>query len=272
MTKQPNDSTPNGRDRPVKQLGCSGDGLLTKGGERLLNPFLQLFESGHNALPLEGLSFWEDYISGALHIAVVLQRDTLGKSDEVCILLVTRERDVLEADPAATWAAKGDVLRVEDKRLREQIRVLIGDVQIMQGKEVLTLSASIGLDIVEDTVEDSLAGAVAGYYVSFNGALFVLDALRDRKMRLRGHKGEERSMVRSVAISFDQNAVGVIEGCPQIVEGVPQHSRSMTGQGEADRGRLVTVWLGPKSLFAVPHIRPEDGFKLRDVMVGPFDL
>jgi hypothetical protein len=75
------------------------------------------------------------------------------------------------------------------------------------------------------------------------------------------------------AVGFHHDTVSVVEGGPEVVDGITEHGWSVFGEGgQTGVPRAVqvsTIFLGPQSLHVARHVIGEYHFELTDVMFGP---
>ena len=208
----------------------------------------------------KGLSPAKAYLEGRLMLAACFKPRSPSKGNGRCIVCY-------ECHPGDTSAAlKRDGFYMCSLSGGEQDRVFVGDIEIVDREQVLTFPSRKRLYFIENAVDDTIARSTPRYFMSMHGGFAILDIpFRDER--------ECRPIVDGMAIGFDEDTVCVIEGGPEVVQGVPKNRWRMPREASPKRRGafpFVTIALGSESIFVRTDVSPKNTFKLFDVMFGPF--
>ena len=211
-------------------------------------------------MPFKGLSVAEAYLKGDL---------------VVCVLF---EPEIGDDCWAATVAFKGHVGNGASTGERDPIDhnslscgqehdVLVRDVEQVEVEQIVSIPSFVGLYLIKDAADNSFAGAATRFGMSLDGTFKVLPAF------LFG-EGKLDVPVDAAAIGFDQQTVSVVKGGPEVMNCIAQNSRCVSGKRSPNGRRFpsITIATGDHSLSAFTDVRPENVFKVRDVIFGPFGL
>lgn len=219
----------------------------------------QRVQDGHS---FKGLSLAECYVKGILNI--ILKYD-----------FGTRPGDAGAINKSAVYQLCYDsTVGVDNFGVRDECvaahwqdaLMLVSDIELMEVPQIV-LPSNVRLNLVKNVKESRLGGAMPVFYMSANGVLHPFSVFTDRKLAPR---------VDGMLVCFDQNAVCVVKGSPQIMDGVTKNGWRMTTRlSEANASPLfqcALLMLGAKSFSVFRDVSVEKPFKLVDVLVGPFYL
>lgn len=221
-----------------------------------------------NFVTLKGLSPSEAYLEGILWIALQYSSTRAGLNEFSALALVHHNTEV--SKPTACFRPgiidEFEPVDFHSRKSGDQNQVLVGDIEVMEIVEA-ELTSNVWLYLVEDCRDDRVAWRSSFLFMSINGAFNRLPILSKREFPVFVELG-------SVGIAGDM--VRVIEGGPEIMNGIAQNRGSVFGKrnwvGSPSLFQKAVVALGPQSLQVLTDVVPKDGFKLTDVMVGPFNL
>lgn len=237
--------------------------------ERLVYSFGERSEGFDDARSLKGLSFLKAYLEGGLRIVVLFDFCDLSKKviEGEVGYAVRVERYSGNSDTSSALLTGNHVIDMHGSCGRDDDHMLVGDVEHMESDQIGAIPSRVRLYHIDNVVNDGAAGALTGLVLALNGTLKVLPSALHRE----GKFGMLRD---GVPVRFDQNTVRVIEGGPEVVQGIAEDGGCVPGEAD-DNPRFfptVTVALGPKTFFVRTDVLPENIFKVRDVMVGPLGL
>lgn len=219
-----------------------------------------------NSLALKGLSVAEAYLKGVLWVAVEYR--PTGAGEFAALALVNNQRDTV--NPAACFRAGFiDKIQPLDRHFREsrdQHEVLVGDVQSMETVES-ELPAFVWLYLIQDCPDHRVAWRNSLKFMAIDGTLNRLPVLSE---------GEPAESVKRRVVGFGGDVIRVIEGGAEVVERIAQNRGRMFGErsGSSDLPAFqkAVLALGPQSFHVLMDEVPENGFKISDVLFGPFNL
>lgn len=237
--------------------------------------FAQAVEGGLNCVPqgekcvqhwfeLQRLSWAESYLSGRLKF-VLRYRDVALNGDVAAV--VTARTKPLKGRLNAT-------ARIDEHRCVGEVvsgggqdaLVLVSDVETVEIVETM-LAAREGLNFVSDEVDDVCARPISGFYVSLNGTLLRIPIFCE---------GEAREIKGGMPIGFDEDAVSVVKGGPEVVQRVSEHCGEVLRNWGASDGNTLfqraLLILDGESFNVLRDETAQHRFKLIDVLLGPFYL
>jgi hypothetical protein len=232
---------------------------------------LKAFKASQNTLSFKGLSLLEDYLKGRLWIVLEYRSAPGRNSDKFAgssfFAIVNAKRDSYQSDIAPTWGFNSDTLaQPHFLSHRDQDAMLVGDVEHMQPVQA-ELPVFVGLYLVGNYVKNRVRGRESGLFVSIDQVFKFFPFLAE---------GEVRPIGDLVTVGFHHDTVSVVEGGPQVMDGITEHGWSVFGEGgHIGLPRVfqtATVFLGTQSLHVARDVSAEYDFELIDVMFGPFYL
>jgi hypothetical protein len=232
---------------------------------------LKAFKADQNTLSFKWLSCLEDYLEGRLWVVMEYRVATRRGLDKVSprrfFAILNAKRDSHKTDIAATWGFDIDSL-AEPHFLGHgnQDVVLIRNIE--EVKPVKSqLPSFVWLYSIDDRVDNGIGRRESKIFMSIDGAL---------KRFIVFSKGKESAPCDLSSVGFHHDTVGVVEGGPEVMDGIAEHGWSVLGEGGqigAFRAfQPATVFLGPQSLHVARDMGGEYDFELVDVMFGPFYL
>jgi len=251
-----------GADRPALTSEVSEFG---ESFDRIAGELSQSFERVQNALTLKNLSLCKAYIEGRARIAVEFAPHTPTQTNRHSLIAVWHYNGHLMED-AARWSAHGvekiNALDCHTGLCRDQNTMFVGDVQAVDGVKFIP-SFLEGLYRVENKILNRRTWRASTCFMSFKGAFRSLPILVE---------GKECVPVDASSVGLHEGAIGVIKGCPKVVDRIADNGGCMARQ-LSPKGALfpsVRVGLRPQGFDVVHHVGRDNRFKLLDVMVGPF--
>lgn len=158
------------------------------------------------------------------------------------------------------------VLNVKLCRHWQDCLVLIGNIEPVE-IEKLVLPSRVGLHLGFNVVDDGGARSVPQSYMSLDGALHRVPV---------GGEGESAEVGGCVPVGFNEDTVCVVKGCPEIVEGIAKDRWCMLGRmdvlDDAPLFQRALLIFGAQSFSVLRDVAPQEGFKLHDVLIGPFNF
>ena len=144
--------------------------------------------------------------------------------------------------------------------------MLVGDVEHMQPIQA-ELPVFVGLYLVDNYVKNRVRWRESGLFVSIDQVIKFFPFLAE---------GEVRPIGDLVTVGFHHDTVSVVEGGPQVMDGITEHGWSVFGEGGQisvpPAVQASTIFLGPQSLHVARDVSGEYFFELTDVMFGPLYL
>lgn len=221
-----------------------------------------------NALVFKGLTLREAYIKNILWIAIQYSPVVASVDELSALALISLKGN--SKDAASCFRTRSvsefEAFYVHSRSSRDQDNMLISDVQVMQPLEV-QFPASVRLYFVDNHVDDAFAWRNSFSFMSIDGSYKRLPVPVKRETPIITPCG---------AIGFCGDVVSVVEGGPEVVNRIAQDGwdvfiERFGFQGPSLFQRAVLA-LGPQSLHVATDVIPKAGFKITDVMFGPFDF
>jgi hypothetical protein len=232
---------------------------------------LKAFKAAQNTLSFKWLSILKDYLEGRLWVVMEYRVATQRGSDKISprgfFAILNAKRDSLETDIAATWGFDSDSL-AEPHFLGHgnQDVVLIRNIEEVQPIKS-QLPSFVWLYSTDDRVDNGIGRRESKIFMSIDGAL---------KRFLIFPKGKEGPPCDLSAVGFHHDTVSVVEGGPEVMNGIAENGWGVLGEGGHVGLPLAfqpsTIFLGPQSLHVARDVSAEYDFELVDVMFGPFYL
>lgn len=238
--------------------------------ECVRNRLLEFAQRLQYTLPRQGLSFAEAYLEGRLWLALQYApaQPEIYKSGAGVLAMVNSKSDSFYSAASVVAGCVNEVepVNVEIGGGGQENLVFVGDVEAVKLVKP-KLPAFIGLKLIQDNIKDVGGGRWSLLFQSLDGTL---------KRFPRIAEWEGSPAIGDVAVDFGNDTVSVIEGGPEVVERIAQdRGRVFWEVGAKDVPPLfqrAVLALGAQSLFVLRDVPPEKGFKLVDVMFGPFYL
>lgn len=255
-------------DRPAQTDAVLGRG--SKEFQSALREYQNVAERVNNVLRPEGLPLLKAYVENRLCILLHLNLN-FGTDVEQSLHLVLRakrtEAGVVEEQNAAVGHNSCNSIERHFSSGGDQNLVLVGDVEFMEAIQPFALPVGKGLYVVNDSVSDRIAGAMAGVYVSLDCGAKIFGGVTE----------VEASPLRErVVMMLNEYAICVVERSPEVMRGITDYGSrvagKLTGYVEGPIAPFILVCLGVESLCVFAHKRAEDTVQLVDVMFGPFHL
>ena len=162
-----------------------------------------------NGLELKGLSPAEQYLKGNLRI-ILIYDSIAGDGDGGYAVSY-------ELNPQDTNTVREAEISYSHRLLCwEQDHVLVGDIKVVEIDDLRSPPAKVRLYFVNDEISDSLARAIARFYMSVDGSLKTCPIAF-------GVDGKIDSVAELVSIGFDEQTVRVIQGSAKVVECITQN-------------------------------------------------
>jgi hypothetical protein len=165
---------------------------------------LKAFKASQNTLSFKGLSLLEDYLKGRLWIVLEYRSAPGRNSDKFAgssfFAIVNAKRDSYQSDIAPTWGFNSDTLaQPHFLSHRDQDAMLVGNY-----------------------VKNRVRGRESGLFVSIDQVFKFFPFLAE---------GEVRPIGDLVTVGFHHDTVSVVEGSPQVMDGITEHGWSVFGEG-----------------------------------------
>ena len=248
--------------------------------ERIPDVHQKLVHGLKNVLPFKGLSLIESYLEGRLWIAMKYNFVGGRKVENAGSVALHTEKRPLSFmavlnnkinSSETAYLVPGTIENINPVCTHfrgggdEQV-MFISDVKDVQGVQP-ELPAFIRLYVIEDDVANTVAGSQSLQFVSIDGTFKRLPVFKKGELRVSGHR---------LPVGFDQDAIRVIEGGPEIVNDVAQNGWRVPWKdgGLSDLPALchTVLAIGRHSLHVFSGKPLEDGYELTDVMFSPFYL
>jgi hypothetical protein len=232
---------------------------------------LKAFKANQNTLSFKGLSLLEDYLKCRLWIVLEYRPTARCKFDKFAgggfFAIVNANRESYKSDVSSTWGFNSDAFaNAHFLRHGDQDAMLVCDIKHVESVQT-KLPVFVGLYLVDDYVNNRVRRRESGLFVSIDQVFKFFPFLTE---------GEVRPIGDLVTVGFHHDTVSVIEGGPEVMDGIAEHGWSVLGEGgEIGAFRAfqpATIFLGPKSLHVARDVSAEYDFELADVMFGPFYL
>ena len=231
--------------------------------DRIGNEALKSFERVQNTLTLEGCAFSEAYVEGRLRIVLEYSPYSLRETDGGERQVVLRHDG--EVFPLSSPSSIGqDYLHLTNLGFNlsaDENVMLIGNVEPVDTIEVVP-SVLERFDIIQNAVDDGIARS---------NSLFLSPQVGFRTLPI-SVEWKSGAIADGATVGFDERTVTVVKGRSEIMNRVAHDQWSVLWNGapESSHFPLVLVKLGIERLDVICRVSPDNLFKLRDVMIGPF--
>lgn len=235
-----------------------------EGYDCVARDYRKLLQRFDDALVFKGLSFVEAYIKGRARIAVEFRAHAIGEADSSRLISVWHhEGHIRETASGGVARSVKDVqpLDFHDGIGCNQNMVLVGNVKPVDAVKVIPANLE-RLYFIQDELDNCRAGE-GSCFLSIKGGFRILPCVSERELS---------PSVDGPAIGLDEGTVSVVQGCAEIMDGVPHDGRSMARNASAEGSLFPSVRVGlrPEGFNVFHHVGPDNRFELLDVMVGPF--
>lgn len=225
--------------------------------DRVRDAYLERLEGGYYPVSFKELSFWEGYIEGRFGVAVVFDVHSANGKERFCIWMHSGDLASMKS------YARPDLEAIEINRSfrRDEIGVLVGNVQHVQAVEVLSFPSLVGLYRVEDEIPYGV-GRAGVWFLSLKGGTAPSPV---------GSTWKLRPGVRLASIGLDEKAVAVIKGGPEVMERISKDGWGVPGHGlpETPFPEAFCVLLGAERFGVCINPALEDTLEFVDMMFGP---
>jgi hypothetical protein len=252
----------------ASNVGLNSRGSLQEEIERFNRSRLEGPDGRQNAITLKGLSFIEAYLKDVLWIALKYRSEGAKVEKLSALALICHDRET--ANPAACFRPgvidKIKPIYAHVRCSGDQDNVLVRDVELMEAVEA-KIPSFVWLYVVEDSLDDSVAWRSSLLFASIDGTFKRLPIFPKR---------EFAEFVEGSAVGICNDVVSVVQGGAEVVKCIAKDRGRVFGECRRPDGlppfQKAVLALGSESLHVVTDVLPEDGFKLADVMFGPFNL
>lgn len=226
------------------------------------------FQDFQNRFACKRLSLVEQYLKNVLWVAVQYAPTHPGVDEFSALALVCHEGDAVNTSACFRSGAIGEVQRVDvhGGTCGDQNNMFVGDVQIVKPFQP-KLPATVRLYFVNDSVDDFVAWGKSFSFMSIDGTYKRLPVPVE---------GKPSEVTPDRLVSVGSDVVSVIKGDTKIVDSVAQNGRDMLverfGFNVPSLFQRSVLALGSQSLHVVTDVAPKSGFKITDVMFGPFNF
>lgn len=233
---------------------------------RVASDLRQSLQSTNDALTLKGLSISEAYVKNLVRIVMEFTPCAPIQSDKSSWYAVWDNQCQI-AHAAARGAVFSHVIEPLDIHVSigaDKDAMLVSNVECM---DTVKFAPPVlkGLYHVQNNFNNLRRRRDSQLYMSVDGGFRTHPVFME---------GESCVSIDGATIGFDKIAVDVIQSSAKVVDCIPHDSWRMRGQMPAKDLRFpaITIVLGPKRFNILTHVSPQNTFKLRDVMIGPFYL
>lgn len=228
----------------------------------------QRIENIENRFVSKRLSLIEQYLEGILWVAVKYRATGAIVEDFTALALIHHEGN--PPNPAACFRPGGvsefEILNLHGRNGGNENKVFVRDVEPVEAIQS-EIPAFVGLYFVKDDVDDLLAWRNSFAHMSFDGTFKRLPIFS---------KGELPVLAPHRTVGVGSDVVSVVEGGPEVVQCIAKDGWDMLVKrfefGRPSLFQRAVLALGPQSLHVITDVVPEAGFKITDVMFGPFDF
>ncbi|MCH9051362.1 MAG: hypothetical protein IIA72_09795 [Proteobacteria bacterium] len=228
------------------------------------NNIRQLFERYDNALSFEDCRVAKSYLDGHLVLLLDLECDTRREPHKV-YATVTSDAIVNKSGLNTTvWLSDDDFWQRGNPDSQEQGVVLISDIEFVKPPKCVACPSLVRFHRFYE-VDSFFAGSL---YLSFKVGLKVVPIFMKREHSVR---------LDNAASGLNKSTGKMIERSAEVVHGVPSDRATVGGErlveidSEPDLTGL-TIWMNDYSVRIGLDEVAQKRVKVRDVLIGPFDL